>query len=150
MQMHEISLSELQPGETALVRHVGAAPQLRRRLLDLGLTEGAQAVCLFSAPCGNPHAYWVRGAIIALRQEDAMGVVCTEAEAEHILQRERTQEVHSRAETDHRTGGKPERRQKHRVQRADRFAAAHRKLARENGGNRARRQPLLWGHHHMD
>ncbi len=46
----------------------------RRRLLDIGLTPGASATCLYGAPSGNPKAYLIRGAVIALRNEDALMV----------------------------------------------------------------------------
>ena len=45
-----------------------------RRLLDLGLVEGAAVVPLFVSPSGGTRAYLLRGAVIALRREDAGGV----------------------------------------------------------------------------
>ena len=39
--------------------------------MDLGLTHGARVRCLFAAPGGDPRAYRIRGAVIALRSEDA-------------------------------------------------------------------------------
>ncbi len=44
---------------------------MRRRLLDLGLTPGSSVTCLYEAPSGNPKAYLIRGAVIALRNQDA-------------------------------------------------------------------------------
>lgn len=72
--MHSCTLDQLAPGQSAHIGQISAAQHLRRRLLDLGFTEGASARCLFAAPCGDPQAYWIRGAIIALRREDAAGV----------------------------------------------------------------------------
>lgn len=72
--MIKTRLSDLSPGESARVTALGAAPRMRRRLLDLGFTSGATARCLFAAPSGDPCAYWVRGASIALRREDAASV----------------------------------------------------------------------------
>lgn len=69
--MNEATLSHVPVGETARVLRLDAAPGIRRRLLDIGLTEGAQATCLFESPTGDPRAYLVRGAIIAIREEDA-------------------------------------------------------------------------------
>ena len=48
------------------------------RLMDLGLTRGARVRCLFAAPSGEPRAYLIRGAVIALRREDA-ALVCASA-----------------------------------------------------------------------
>ena len=47
---------------------------MRRRLLDMGLTPGACATCLYEAPSGDPKAYFIRGAVVALRNEDASTV----------------------------------------------------------------------------
>ena len=69
-----MELRALRPGEAARVTGLEIAPGMRRRLLDLGFTEGAKVRCLFAAPGGDPKAYWVRGAIIALRQADAARV----------------------------------------------------------------------------
>ena len=71
------TLNELRPGESATVR--GLLPDDGRdivsRLMDLGLTHGARVRCLFAAPGGDPRAYRIRGAVIALRSEDA-DLVC--------------------------------------------------------------------------
>ncbi|HPY37035.1 MAG TPA: FeoA family protein [Clostridia bacterium] len=58
-------------GMSVKVGGLNAAGACRRRLLDLGLTPGAYTTCLYAAPSGNPKAYLIRGAIIALRNEDA-------------------------------------------------------------------------------
>ena len=42
-----------------------------RKTLCLALTHGARVRCLFAAPGGDPRAYRIRGAVIALRSEDA-------------------------------------------------------------------------------
>jgi len=44
------------------------------RLRDLGITEGEEVRCVMKSPLGEPHAYMIKGSVIALRQEDA-GVV---------------------------------------------------------------------------
>lgn len=73
-RMHEMRLCGVPVGQTARVSRLEAGPGIRRRLLDIGLTEGAAATCLFASPSGDPRAYLVRGAIIALRDEDARTV----------------------------------------------------------------------------
>ena len=40
---------------------------LRRRLLDLGVIEGTEIEVLARSPSGDPMAYLIRGAVIALR-----------------------------------------------------------------------------------
>lgn len=65
-----VSLDELQPGEKAVVRHISPACLLRKRLMDLGLMDGTQIDCLHKARSGDPIAYDIRGAVIALRRRD--------------------------------------------------------------------------------
>lgn len=77
-------LCALRPGEAARVAQLEIAPGMRRRLLDLGFTEGTKVRCLFDAPGGDPKAYWVRGAIIALRREDAARIVAGLADAPQV------------------------------------------------------------------
>ena len=44
------------------------------RLLDLGLIRGTRVTCTAKSPAGDPAAYLIRGAVIALRGRDARGV----------------------------------------------------------------------------
>ena len=46
----------------------------RRRMLDLGLVQGTTVEALQKSPSGNPVAYFIRGAVIALREIDAKNV----------------------------------------------------------------------------
>ncbi|HSG80814.1 MAG TPA: iron dependent repressor, metal binding and dimerization domain protein [Gemmatimonadota bacterium] len=62
-------LSSLRPGEFARVIALRSEGFQRRRLLDLGLTPGTVVKCAFPGPAGEPMAYVVRGATIALRRE---------------------------------------------------------------------------------
>jgi DtxR family Mn-dependent transcriptional regulator len=66
-----LSLSGLEPGASVRVVGLDCQGSTRRRLLDLGLTPGAVVDCCFPAPLGQPVAYRVRGALLALRREQA-------------------------------------------------------------------------------
>ena len=68
------SLNTLRVGESALVSHLEAEPAMRRRLLELGLVPGTRVTCAAVSPAGDPAAYLIRGAVIALRRKDAGGV----------------------------------------------------------------------------
>lgn len=68
-------LSGLKEGENAHVQKLLSKGSMRRRLQDLGLVEGTQIFCTQKSPFGDPTAYAVRGAIIALRQEDAQQIL---------------------------------------------------------------------------
>ncbi len=63
------TLAGLSVGESATVVENHTAGSMRRRLLDIGLVEGTGVTCAFQSPAGDPVAYRVRGAIIALRKE---------------------------------------------------------------------------------
>lgn len=64
-------LTALAPGAAGRVVTVRARGLARRRLLDLGVTPGAVVERAFTSPFGEPTAYRVRGALIALRDEQA-------------------------------------------------------------------------------
>ena len=70
----EYMLSDLPAGRSADVAQMDAPGPMGRRLLDIGFTEGTRVQCLYAAPSREPRAYLVRGAVIALRREDAARV----------------------------------------------------------------------------
>lgn len=67
----EIALHYLPVGNNCRVQRLTASGLLRRRLLDLGFVPGAEVAVIRRAPFGDPTAYLVRGAMVALRQEEA-------------------------------------------------------------------------------
>ncbi|MCI9368565.1 MAG: ferrous iron transport protein A [Oscillospiraceae bacterium] len=69
-----LCLSALPEGESAYVTQVRAGPAMDRRLIDLGLVRGTRVTCVLKSPAGDPCAYLIRGALIALRRADADGV----------------------------------------------------------------------------
>lgn len=74
MNIEVFPLSVLAVGEQARVAAIGAEGEMRRRLLDLGMVEGTCVRCLYRSPAGDPTAYLIRGAVIALRRQDAARV----------------------------------------------------------------------------
>ncbi len=68
-------LNELRPGESAIVAGLETRGPMRRRLLDLGLVENTRVECLGRSPGGDPSAYLIRGAVIALRGRDCAGIL---------------------------------------------------------------------------
>lgn len=71
----ELRLCDLAPGQTATVRSLQATGSIRRRLLDIGLVENTPVECLGRSPAGDPSAYLIRGAVIAIRAEDCRGIL---------------------------------------------------------------------------
>lgn len=69
------SLDEIQPGEQAELTAVAGKPTIRRRLIDIGLVEGTKIECVGKSPFGDPKAFLVRGAVIAIRSEDCRNIL---------------------------------------------------------------------------
>jgi len=70
---HVDTLLDLKPGEVGRVVDISPACQgsQRRRLLDLGVVKGTEIVPELVSAAGDPVAYRIRGALIALRHEQA-------------------------------------------------------------------------------
>lgn len=68
-------MNDLTPGQRARVLRLEVAGGMRRRLLDLGLVENTAVECLGRSPGGDPAAYLIRGAVIALRDSDSRGIL---------------------------------------------------------------------------
>lgn len=72
--LQSLSLDRLPDGQSAFVTRVEAEPAMRRRLLDMGLIPGTKVTCQGRSPAGDPAAYLIRGAVVALRARDAASV----------------------------------------------------------------------------
>ncbi len=70
----QLSLTQLAPGEKAEVAGLYAQGAMRRRFQDLGVIPGTVIECLGKSPLGDPSAYLIRGAVIALRGSDARSI----------------------------------------------------------------------------
>ena len=71
------TLNDLRPGQFALVKALHSTGGIRRRLQDIGLIENTLVECLGVSPGGDPAAFCVRGAVIALRAEDSRNISVT-------------------------------------------------------------------------
>lgn len=68
-------LSQLPKGKRGIVTECLLTGDMRRRLQDIGLIEGTIVQCVGISPLKDPAAYLIRGAVIALRCEDAKKIV---------------------------------------------------------------------------
>lgn len=68
-------LNDLNPGQHALVKELRSTGSMRRRLLDIGLIENTEVECLGRSPGGDPSAFLIRGAVIAIRSEDCSNIL---------------------------------------------------------------------------
>jgi len=66
-----ICLADLKRGQKAVIAKLAAYDDMRRRLQDIGIIEGTTVECLGKSPLGDPTAFLIRGAVIALRSEDS-------------------------------------------------------------------------------
>lgn len=66
-----VGLDQLSEGQRGRVTALFSHGTMRRRLQDLGLVEGTTVQCVLQSPAGDPAAYKIRGALIALRARDA-------------------------------------------------------------------------------
>lgn len=66
-----MKLSEIKLGEKACITEISKESSIMRRLLDIGLIPGTKVECVLVSPMKNPKAYMIRGAVIAIRNEDA-------------------------------------------------------------------------------
>lgn len=71
-------LNDIKPGQTSVVQSLRAHGSMRRRLLDIGLVEGTRVECVGVSPLGDPSAYLIRGAVIAIRAADCRDVLIGE------------------------------------------------------------------------
>jgi Fe2+ transport system protein FeoA len=65
------TLADLRPGESGIVKELHSTGLQRRRMMDLGIVPGTVISAEMRSPLGDPVAYRVRGAMVALRREQA-------------------------------------------------------------------------------
>ena len=70
-----IPLNYLPIGKKAIVKELVFDGIIRRRMLDLGLITDTVIEALQRSPSGDPIAYHIRGAVIALRSEEASKIL---------------------------------------------------------------------------
>ncbi len=72
--MNDKTLNHISVGQRATVTSLTTQGAMRRRLCDIGLIPGTQVECLGRSPSGDPSAYLIRGAVIAIRQRDGQQI----------------------------------------------------------------------------
>lgn len=66
-----LKLNDANVGSYVTVENLYSIGMLRERMLALGLTKGANIEVVRKGPSGDPTVYNIRGAMIALRKEEA-------------------------------------------------------------------------------
>ncbi|RLI41279.1 iron transporter [Candidatus Bathyarchaeota archaeon] len=70
----EKRLSDLKPGERGVISRITGDRELRRRLLDMGLTRGTEIIVVRRAPLGDPVEFLLKGYNLSLRKSECEGV----------------------------------------------------------------------------
>ncbi len=84
-----IQLTDLKKGQKAVISELAVFDDMRRRLQDIGLIEGTVVECVGKSPLGDPCAYLIRGAVIAIRSEDCRGILvqpCTGFSEQEVME----------------------------------------------------------------
>lgn len=79
MNNRELPLDQLPVGRTARVTSLVSDGSTRRRMLDFGIIGGTEIQPLYRSPSGNPVAYLIRGAVIALRSDVSSRIMVADA-----------------------------------------------------------------------
>ena len=70
-----LCLNDITPGQTAVIKELNINGSMRRRLLDIGLIDGTKIECVGKSVLGDPSAFLIRGAVIAIRSEDCKNIL---------------------------------------------------------------------------
>ncbi len=77
-------LCDIAPGQSAVVCKLLSEGSMRRRLLDIGLINDTTVECVGQSPLGDPKAFLIRGAVIAIRSEDCRNIIIKSAEVSGV------------------------------------------------------------------
>jgi Fe2+ transport system protein FeoA len=78
LDVKQISLSELMPGEKGTVERIShAVATVRQRLMEMGVVTGIQVQLIRFAPLGDPIEVRVGGYRLSLRRNEARAVLVT-------------------------------------------------------------------------
>ena len=75
-----MTLDEVEVGSACTVTGIEETGELRRRIMDMGITEGARIQVHKRAPLGDPIDLIVRGYHLSLRKADAAGIAVQPAQ----------------------------------------------------------------------
>ena len=70
-----MNLFELKVGQKCLIDKVYENRNIKRRLLDIGLIPNTLVECVGISPLGDPKAFLIRDAVIALRSADCNNIL---------------------------------------------------------------------------
>lgn len=66
-----MTLREVKPGETVVVKKISGEGAIKRRIMDMGITKGIEIYVRKAAPLGDPVEITVRNYELSVRKADA-------------------------------------------------------------------------------
>ena len=69
-----MTLNDVKVGEACTVTHLNDSGEIRRRIMDMGITKGTEVSVNKVAPLGDPIDVTVRGYHLSLRRSDAANI----------------------------------------------------------------------------
>jgi ferrous iron transport protein A len=70
------TLKELKPGEKAIISKIeGEKGAIKKRLMDMGVTRGAEVLIRKVAPLGDPIEVNIRGYELTIRKSEAEWII---------------------------------------------------------------------------
>ncbi len=70
-----MKLNDLKVGEEATILMVEAKDNIKKRLLDIGLVKGSKVKAILISPGKEMVAYYIKGAVIAIRRDDTENIL---------------------------------------------------------------------------
>jgi ferrous iron transport protein A len=70
----ERTLKELKPGEKGTIKKITGEPAIKKRLMDMGITRGAEILVRKVAPLGDPIEVNIRGYELTFRKSEAENI----------------------------------------------------------------------------
>lgn len=72
---HLVPLNQVPINKKCRIKKISLAGLVKRRILDLGFIIDTEIEVVQKSPLGDPRAYFVRGALIAIRSEIASSIL---------------------------------------------------------------------------
>ena len=69
------SLDRLSVGEHCYIKKLNEKGEMFARFTDIGIVPGTMVECVGQSPFGDPKAYLIRGAVIAIRNKDCKDIL---------------------------------------------------------------------------
>lgn len=69
-----MTLREVKVGDTVKIVRVSGSGQVKRRVMDMGLTKGTEVSIRKIAPLGDPIELTVRGYELSIRKDEASAI----------------------------------------------------------------------------